>query len=155
VRDALVEGLGSGHVDYLVGKELIVIKPLEFIRGSTIKNAWLIGDEMQNATRAQTKLLLTRIGENAKFILNGDPDQCDLPKLSDSGLMDAVNRLKRLSAVGVVEFTESDIVRSGLCREIVIAYMKKNDPAITPESVRYNHSETESDDDGLKRMLRA
>ena len=122
VRDALVERLGSSHVDYLIRAGKIEARPLEFLRGATIKNSWLIADEMQNATKTQMKMLLTRIGEGAKFIINGDPRQCDLAHLSDSGLTDAVERLAKADRIKTVRFTREDIVRHGLVQVIVEAY---------------------------------
>jgi phosphate starvation-inducible PhoH-like protein len=67
-------------------------------------------------------MLLSRIGENAKFLINGDTTQCDLPRSKESGLWDAAMRLKHVSGIALVEFDEDDIVRSGLCKEIVLAY---------------------------------
>jgi phosphate starvation-inducible PhoH-like protein len=122
VKDALEEYLGSGALEFMIKSGKIEARPLAFLRGATVKNAWLIADEMQNATVTQMKLLLTRIGENAKFIINGDPAQCDLPNHVKSGLLDATNRLKSLKGVSVIRFEKSDIVRSGLCQDIVEAY---------------------------------
>jgi len=153
VKDALEEFFGTGHLEYLMKSGAIEARPLQFIRGSTIKDAWLIADEMQNATQADFKLLLTRIGENAKFLINGDPDQCDLPNPSQSGLTDAMHRLRHLSrSVGVVEFGYDDIVRSGLCREIVLAYSKN--PNAHPQPDRYKEETIANDDSGLLRVLR-
>ena len=157
VRDALEEGFGSSYTEYLIKEGKIVIKPLEFIRGSTI-DGYVIADEMQNATRAQMKMFLTRIGNKpgTVFVINGDDDQCDLAKPADSGLRDAVNRLKHLKAVGVVEFGVADIVRSGLCQDVVIAYGNKQKPTNVPDVSRYTDDiETDSEDTGLLRMLKA
>lgn len=147
VRGALEESLGSSHLEYLLKVGRVEARPLALLRGSTLKNAWVIADEMQNATVIQMKLLLTRIGENAKFIVNGDPDQCDLPDPSKSGLVDAMRRLARIKSVGSVEFTEDDVVRSGLCQEIVRAYSTRK-----PSSPRYVESDI-NDDSGLRRVL--
>lgn len=121
LRDAFDEKFGRSHVDYMLKNGVIEARPLAFLRGSTIKNAWLIADEMQNATKAQFKMLLSRIGTDAKFIVNGDPRQTDLAP-GDSGLEDAVRRLKNVAGIDVVEFTRDDIVRSGLCQLVVSAY---------------------------------
>jgi len=149
VRDALEEFFGSTHLEYLIKSGKIEPVPLGFIRGSTIKDAWLIADEMQNATVGQFKLLLTRIGENAKFVINGDPTQIDLPNPATSGLMDAVNRLKHIKSVGNVFFSEEDIVRSGMCQEIVRAYSKPNAEPLAPRYVENN-----DDTAGLRKTLR-
>lgn len=121
VRDALTEFFGVTHLEYLLKNGKIEARPLGLIRGSTIKHSWLIADEMQNATKKQFLMLLSRIGENAKFIVNGDPRQSDLP-IGDSGLDDALRRLKGVPGIDQVLFDRNDIVRSGLCRAIVEAY---------------------------------
>lgn len=143
VRDALEEAFGSSHLEYLLKSGKIEARPLAFLRGSTLKNCWVIADEMQNATVPQFKMLLSRIGEDAKIIVNGDPDQADIP--SGSGLLDAVRRLKNLEEVSVVRFTNADIVRSGLCAKIIAAYE-------TPSKSRYN-AVNNNDDEGLRRYL--
>lgn len=120
VRDALEEYFGKGRLEYLLKNETIEARPLAYIRGSTIKNAWLLADEMQNATTAQFKMLLSRIGENAKFIVNGDPRQSDLPR-DTSGLMNAQRKLAHVEGITSVEFFNEDIVRSGICQAIVEA----------------------------------
>lgn len=150
VREALEKVLGTGALEYAIKSGDIEARPLAFLRGATLENCWVIADEMQNATKTQMKLLLSRIGENAKFIVNGDEDQCDLPNPAKSGLMDAVRRLKPLRGVSTVAFTVDDIVRSGLCAEIVRAYAE---PRVI---AAYNDaSDVENDDAGLKRTLQA
>jgi phosphate starvation-inducible PhoH-like protein len=121
VKEALEDRFGTGHLEYLIRKEVIKPIPLGFIRGLTLRNCWVIADEMQNATHIQTKTLLTRIGENARYLINGDPRQIDIPQRS-SGLLDAVRRLSHHADISVVRFGRQDIVRSGLCQDIVEAY---------------------------------
>jgi phosphate starvation-inducible PhoH-like protein len=121
VRDALEEKFGAGKLDYMIQNGRIEARPLGLIRGATIKNAWLIADEMQNASANQFKMLLSRIGTNSKFVINGDPRQTDLPS-GQSGLMDAVERLASVPGIAMVKFTTADIVRSGMCQRIVEAY---------------------------------
>lgn len=121
VKDALEEYFGSGHLEYLLRVGIIEPRPLGFLRGATLKNCWLIADEMQNATVGQHKLLLTRFGEGAKFIINGDPSQVDIPA-SQSGLINAVHRLRNIRAVSSVRFKREDIVREGIVQDIVAAY---------------------------------
>jgi phosphate starvation-inducible protein PhoH and related proteins len=147
VKDAFEEAFGSGHLEYLIKAKIIEPRPLAFLRGSTIKDAWLIADEMQNATATQMKLLLTRAGHNSKFIINGDPRQCDL-KGQTSGLIDAVKRLRRVPSIRVVEFTKEDIVRSGIVQDIVEAYEDPNE-----ESYNESHQE-ERNSEGLRWLLR-
>jgi phosphate starvation-inducible PhoH-like protein len=122
VKEAFVEALGSGYYEYCLKAGIIEPVPLAFIRGRTLKDAWVIADEMQNATKAEFKAFLTRIGENAKFVINGDATQTDEKIGSKSGLQDAVNRIGNHSQVTVVQFLRSEIVRSGLCQDIVEAY---------------------------------
>ena len=122
VKDALEEYFGGGALEYFIKSGAIEARPLAFLRGATIKNAWLIADEMQNSTSTQMKMLLTRIGEDAKFIINGDPSQCDLASNQKSGLNDALFRLQKIGGVARVRFEQSDIVRSGIVQEIVRAY---------------------------------
>lgn len=147
VRDALVESLGAGHLEYLMKTGAIEARPLGLLRGATIKNAWLIADEMQNASVSQMKLLLTRIGENAKVIINGDVTQCDLPKHVSSGLADATRRLERVNGVSVIRFDVDDVVRSGICRDVILAYSDES-----PDAERYNNDHDELS--GLTRFLR-
>lgn len=120
VRDALEEKFGSGFLEYLLKTGKIEARPLGLIRGSTFKNCWVILDEAQNVTPVQMKMFLTRIGENCKMIINGDLRQKDI--VGVSGLEDAMKVLQRVSSVGKVTFSTDDIVRSGICRDIVIAY---------------------------------
>lgn len=94
--------------------------PLAFMRGRTFKNCWAILDEAQNTTPSQMKLFLTRIGDNCKVIIDGDIEQKDIT--TQSGLSDAVNKLKNTRKVGIVEFSVEDVVRSGIVKDILRAY---------------------------------
>lgn len=118
-KDALNEFFGAGHVEYLIENKIIEAVPLGFLRGATIKGAWLLADEMQNATKEQMKMLLTRMGKDSKFIINGDPRQSDI---SASGLMDAVQRVAGVEGVSQVIFTKQDVVRDDIVQEILSAY---------------------------------
>jgi phosphate starvation-inducible PhoH-like protein len=122
VKEAFVEALGSGFYEYCLKAEIIEPVPLAFIRGRTLANSWVIADEMQNATVGEFKAFLTRIGENAKFVINGDSTQTDEKIGSKSGLEDAVKRIGNHSQVTVVRFLKGEIVRSGLCQDVVEAY---------------------------------
>jgi phosphate starvation-inducible PhoH-like protein len=121
VREALEERMGAGHVEYLLRKKVIEVRPLAYMRGSTFKNAWVIADEMQNATHVQMKLFLSRIGNGAKFIINGDTSQIDIAN-GTSGLEDAVRRLRGINGIEVVRFAAADNLRDPICRAIVEAY---------------------------------
>ncbi len=105
----------------------IEIAPLAFMRGRTLKNSFAILDEAQNATDTQIKMFLTRIGENSKIVVNGDPSQIDLPNKSLSGLNRSKKLLKHLNEISVVDFDHSDVVRHPLVSKIVTAYSSNND----------------------------
>ena len=100
----------------------IEIAPLAFMRGRTLKNSFAILDEAQNATDTQIKMFLTRIGENSKIVINGDPSQIDLPNKSLSGLNRSKKLLGHLKEISVVDFDHSDVVRHPLVSKIVKAY---------------------------------
>ena len=100
----------------------IEIAPLAFMRGRTLKNSFAILDEAQNATDTQIKMFLTRIGENSKIVINGDPSQIDLPNKSLSGLNRSKKLIGHLKEISVVDFDHSDVVRHPLVSKIVKAY---------------------------------
>ena len=100
----------------------IEIAPLAFMRGRTLKNSFAILDEAQNATDTQIKMFLTRIGENSKIVVNGDPSQIDLLNKSMSGLVKSKDLLGHLNEISIVDFDHSDVVRHPLVSKIVKAY---------------------------------
>ena len=104
----------------------IEIAPLAFMRGRTLKNSFAILDEAQNATDTQIKMFLTRIGENSKIVVNGDPTQIDLPNKNMSGLVRSKELLGHLNEIAVVDFDHSDVVRHPLVSKIVKAYSKND-----------------------------
>ena len=104
----------------------IEIAPLAFMRGRTLKNSFAILDEAQNATDTQIKMFLTRIGENSKLVVNGDPSQIDLINKSHSGLIKSKNILKDLNEIKIIEFDHTDVVRHPLVSKIIRAYQKKS-----------------------------
>ena len=104
----------------------IEIAPLAFMRGRTLKNSFAILDEAQNATDTQIKMFLTRIGENSKIVINGDPSQIDLPNKSLSGLNRSKKILGHLKEISLVDFDHTDVVRHPLVSKIVKAYSDKN-----------------------------
>ena len=124
--DALYELFGSDKIDKKIEAGEIEIAPLAFMRGRTLKNCFAILDEAQNATETQIKMFLTRIGENSKLVVNGDPSQIDLINKSQSGLVNTKNILKDLKEIKVVEFDHNDVVRHPLVSKIISAYQKKN-----------------------------
>lgn len=115
--------LGKGFYEYSLKSKAIEPRPLGFMRGSSFDNAIILVDECQNMTKTEFKMLLSRIGKNCKVILSGDPDQTDIG--NDSGLLDAVQRLEGLPGIEVVRFMDEDIVRSKMCKQIIIAYKDK------------------------------
>ena len=110
---------GKTHYELLKKREKIVAKPLGFMRGATFDNAIVLVDECQNMTEREFKLLLTRIGEGTKVIFSGDSRQVDIP---NSGLMSTIERLKHIPEIGVIEFQPQDIVRSKLCKDIILSW---------------------------------
>ena len=125
--DALYELFGFEKIDKKIETGEIEIAPLAFMRGRTLKNSFAILDEAQNATETQIKMFLTRIGENSKLVVNGDPSQVDLINKSHSGLIKSKNILKQIEEIKVVEFDHTDVVRHPLVSKIIKAYQKKPD----------------------------
>ena len=98
------------------------------MRGRTLKNSFAILDEAQNATETQIKMFLTRIGENSKLVVNGDPTQIDLPNKNQSGLVHSQKILKEVKEISIINFDQTDVIRHPLVTKIVEAYQKnKND----------------------------
>ena len=104
----------------------IEIAPLAFMRGRTLKNSFAILDEAQNATDVQIKMFLTRIGENSKIVVNGDPSQIDLQNKSMSGLLKSKELLGHLNEISIIDFDHSDVVRHPLVSKIVKAYSQND-----------------------------
>ena len=125
--DALYELFGFEKIDKKIETGEIEIAPLAFMRGRTLKNCFAILDEAQNATETQIKMFLTRIGENSKLVVNGDPSQVDLINKSHSGLIKSKNVLSQIEEIKVLEFDHTDVVRHPLVSKIIKAYQKKAD----------------------------
>ncbi len=111
--------LKDGFYEYCLKDKKIVPLPIGFMRGETFENTIVLVDECQNLTKREFHMLLSRIGKNCKVILSGDPRQVDIP---DSGMEDAMERLRGVRGIDVVEFLEEDIVRSSMCKSIIKAY---------------------------------
>ena len=124
--DALYELFGADKIDKKIETGEIEIAPLAFMRGRTLKNCFAILDEAQNATETQIKMFLTRIGENSKLVVNGDPSQVDLINKSHSGLIKSKNILKDLKEIKIIEFDDMDVVRHPIVSKIIRAYQKKS-----------------------------
>ena len=125
--DALYELFGFEKIDKKIENGEIEIAPLAFMRGRTLKNCFAILDEAQNATETQIKMFLTRIGENSKLIVNGDPTQVDLINKSHSGLVKSKDVLSGIKEIKIIEFDHNDVVRHPLVSKIIKAYQKKAD----------------------------
>jgi len=124
--DALYELFGADKIDKKIETGEIEIAPLAFMRGRTLKNCFAILDEAQNATETQIKMFLTRIGENSKLVVNGDPSQVDLINKEHSGLVKSTNILKNIKEIKIVEFDHNDVVRHPLVSRIIRAYQNKS-----------------------------
>ena len=124
--DALEDMLPQAKLQDMMDKHMIQIAPLAFMRGRTLSDAVVILDEAQNTTPAQIRMFLTRMGWNTKMIITGDMTQVDLPKGQKCGLRDAIETLKDISGIGIVNLTDKDIVRHKLVTKIVNAFNKKD-----------------------------
>ena len=124
--DALYDLFGYEKIQRKIESGEIEIAPLAFMRGRTLKNSFAILDEAQNATLTQIKMFLTRIGENSKLVVNGDPSQIDLINKKDSGLIRSKNILKNINEIKFVEFDHNDVVRHPLVSKIIRAYQKQS-----------------------------
>ncbi|MCR5494085.1 MAG: PhoH family protein [Treponema sp.] len=120
--DSMEMILPKETVKRLVESEVVEIAPLAYMRGRTLNNAVVILDEAQNTTKEQMKMFLTRMGENSKVFITGDPSQIDLPKKVPSGLIHARELLKDIDEIGMIELTAEDVVRNPLVKKIVKAY---------------------------------
>lgn len=122
--DALHELMGADSYQRLAERGTVEVAPLAFMRGRTLSDAFIILDEAQNATSEQMKMFLTRLDANSRCIVTGDVSQTDLPKDKKSGLVEAVNVLRNVEGVAIVELTARDVVRHELVQRIVQAYEK-------------------------------
>ena len=120
--DALYDLMGFDKVGRAFEKGSIEIAPLAFMRGRTLNHAFVILDEAQNTTPEQMKMFLTRIGFGSKCVVTGDVSQIDLPRGTDSGLIDAERVLRRVRGIATTHFTSADVVRHPLVARIVEAY---------------------------------
>ena len=122
--DSLYDLLDYNKIQRKIESGEIEIAPLAFMRGRTLKNSFAILDEAQNATETQIKMFLTRIGENSKLVVNGDPSQIDLPNKNQSGLIKSQFILKGIKEISIINFDHQDVMRHPLVTKIVEAYQK-------------------------------
>jgi len=125
--DALHDMIDFEQVKRFMVNDVIEVIPLAFMRGRTLNESVIILDEAQNTTASQMLMFLTRLGHNSKMIVTGDTTQIDLPGNVDSGLVDAVTKLRGIKGIATVELERSDIVRHRLVQNIVNAYERHSD----------------------------
>lgn len=124
--DAIHEMIGYDQVQQLIQRDVIEVCPLAYMRGRTLNEAFIILDEAQNTTISQMKMFLTRMGNSSKIVVSGDHTQIDLPRGTESGLVDALRRLPEIEGVAVAHMSADDIVRHRLVTDIVRAYDDKD-----------------------------
>lgn len=134
--DALMDMIPYDKLAEYMEKGVIEIAPLAFMRGRTLDKAFVILDEAQNATVTQMKMFLTRMGQQAKFVITGDSTQIDLPRNQPSGLMRSVELLRDVEGIGVIELTGSDVIRHPLVKRVISAFEKMEADAINSRQSR-------------------
>ena len=122
IWDSLRELMGQEQMERRMARGEIEVAPIAFMRGRTLKNAFVIVDEAQNTTAAQMKMVLTRLGRDSRMVITGDPDQVDLPGNQESGLKQALRILANVDGISVQRLTAADVVRHGLVSRIIDAY---------------------------------
>jgi len=139
--DALEEMIDPERLDFYLSKNIIEIAPLAYMRGRTLNHAFVILDEAQNATQAQLKMLLTRIGFNSRAIITGDITQTDLPSSTQSGLKSVQSILANIRGISFVHLDRSDVVRHRLVKDIIQAYESFEDSQSQPSKKRSSKSD--------------
>jgi len=139
--DALYDMMPAEKVERALARGDIEIAPLAFMRGRTLARAAIILDEAQNTTSAQMQMLLTRLGEGAHMVINGDPSQTDLPAGQQSGLVEAATMLGAIDNIAVIAFSDHDVVRHPLVAAIIRAYAQKKAPQ-TAKTAKSSRAET-------------
>ncbi|MDQ3626322.1 MAG: PhoH family protein [Verrucomicrobiota bacterium] len=127
--DALRDMMDPEEIERSTARQVIEVAPLAYMRGRTLSHAFVILDEAQNTTTEQMFMLLTRLGQNSKLVVTGDVTQIDLPSNKRSGLVEALQALKTVAEIGMIYFSERDVVRHELVRAIINAYQQHRSPA--------------------------
>ena len=122
IYDSLEELLSQKKIKQLIENKTIEIVPLAYMRGRTLKDAYILLDEAQNAITPQIKMFLTRMGKNSKMIITGDITQIDLKSKKESGLIDALKRFKNIEGIGIIQFQEDDVLRHSIVKKILSKY---------------------------------
>ncbi|MGL1921339.1 MAG: PhoH family protein [Hyphomicrobiales bacterium] len=130
--DALYDMMDASTVEKMLEDGVIEIAPLAFMRGRTLSNSFVILDEAQNTTTMQMKMVLTRLGEESRMVITGDPSQVDLPRGMKSGLIDSLEILRNVKEIKQVRFKEGDVIRHPLVAKIVTAYNRADGTSETP-----------------------
>jgi phosphate starvation-inducible PhoH-like protein len=130
IYDALEDMIPAEKLKFYQENKVIEIAPLAYMRGRTLSSAFVLLDEAQNTTPMQMKMFLTRMGQGAKVVVNGDRTQVDLPRKQKSGLSDTLNILRDVQGIGFVEMKAEDVVRHKLVKDIVAAYNKFEESAL-------------------------
>ena len=124
IYDALDEMIPAEKLNYYKENNIIEIAPLAFMRGRTLKNAFILLDEAQNTTTKQIKMFLTRLGSRSKMVITGDTSQTDLPHKQKSGLAEATSILKGIKGIGIIRLQQEDVMRHRIVKQIIDAYDK-------------------------------
>lgn len=148
VAELLYKSLGQGVTEAYLANGKILVLPLAYMRGHTFENSFIIADEMQNASKSQMQMLLTRVGNGSKIVVNGDLAQKDIPGMS--GMSHAPDLLRGLSGVGCFTFKTSDIVRSGFVEQLISRYNN----TVNDNSVQ-DYSSNEFTEDSIPQFIRA
>ena len=138
--DALRDMLPPQRLLTYIEDKTIEIAPLAFMRGRTLGNAYVILDEAQNATSTQLKMFLTRMGNNAKFLITGDLTQIDLPKNQSSGLLQATHILQEIKGIDIIHLDKRDVVRHRLVTAVISAYEKLEEEKNKDKMIKNNNS---------------
>ena len=149
--DALYDMLPGPQVTRSLESGEIEIAPLAFMRGRTLSNSFVILDESQNATPMQMKMFLTRMGENSRMVITGDPSQIDLPFGAKSGLRDAMEILPKIRGIDIIRFGEEDVVRHDLVTRIVKAYNRRDAKLPADRQDKKDQSRSEKQDEAEAR----
>ena len=142
--DALYDLVPFDKAERMVHKSVIEVAPLAFMRGRTLSDAFVILDEAQNTSPAQMKMFLTRLGMNSRAVITGDPTQIDLPPGMKSGLVHALEVLQDVDGIGVVHFTDADVVRHPLVSEIVVAYERADERRRAADAAAHDRDRSRS-----------
>jgi phosphate starvation-inducible PhoH-like protein len=126
--DALEDMMPHDRVARALEDSTIEIAPLAYMRGRTLSDAFVILDEAQNATRAQMKMFLTRLGLNSRVVITGDKTQIDLPRKSDSGLLEVEAILSGIDGISFIYLDDKDVIRHRLVKDIIKAYARGDEP---------------------------